>query len=190
MTDRTITLDRRDLIGRSALSAAGLYAMLDMASPAFAKTSGDAAADVGLLNAALGLEQEGIAVYGIAAGSGLLQPEVVKVGVAFQAAHVGHAGMLEAAINRLGGTPVKPKSNDAYIAANNIGALKTQTDVLNLALKLERGATNAYLGLVGPLHDKALVSLVARTAADEATHVAVLMNALGLGLGKAYQFGA
>ena len=190
MTDASIGLDRRDLLGRSVLSAAGLYAMLDMASPAFAQPAGNAAADVGLLNAALGLEQEGIAVYGIAAGSGLLQPEVVKVGVAFQGHHKEHAAMLEAAIKRLGGTPVSPKSNDAYIAANNIGALKTQADVLNLAIKLERGATNAYLGLIGPLHAKDLVALVARTAADEATHVALLLNATGQGIGPAYQFGA
>jgi len=93
--------------------------------------------------------------------------------------------MLVKTIERLGGKPVTPKSNDAYIAANNIGALKTEGDVLTLALKLERGATNAYLGLINPLADKELVSLVARTAADEATHVALLLNATGQGIGKA-----
>lgn len=184
-------LPRRSFFGQAALSVAGLYALANVGAPAFAKPAkgGGAKADVGLLNAALGLEQEGIAVYGIAGGSGLVTPGVLKVALAFQGHHKEHAEMLVRTIERLGGKPVTPKSNDAYIAANNIGALKTEGDVLTLALKLERGATNAYLGLINPLADKELVALVARTAADEATHVALLLNATGQGIGKAYQFG-
>jgi hypothetical protein len=44
---------------------------------------------------------------------------------------------------------------------------------------LERGATNAYLGLIPSLDQSYLYVLAARTAADESFHAAVLGQVLG-----------
>ena len=61
----------------------------------------------------------------------------------------------------------------------NAASLKSQTDVLRLALKLEKGATNAYLGVIPSLDQPDLYLFAARTAADESFHAAVLGNVLG-----------
>lgn len=186
------SLNRRTLVGATALSAAGLLAIADARTPAYAKLGGKKAEgqDADLLNAALALELEGIAAYGIAAGSGLLTPDVVKVGVLFQGHHKQHADELRAAIGRLGGKPVEAKSESEYAAGIGASSLKNQADVLRLALKLERGAANAYLGLIQPLRSTDLHLLAARISADEVVHANTLAAALGEAIPeKAFLFG-
>jgi len=152
--------------------------------------SANIAQDVRLLNAALSLEDEGIAAYQIGAESKLLTPDVLKVAVIFQGHHKQHRDDLTAAIKRLGGAPVKAKPLPEYAKALNAASLKDQTGVLRLALKLERGATNAYLGLIPSLDQSDLYVLAARTAADESFHAAVLGHVLGDAiLEKAPMFG-
>ena len=56
---------------------------------------------------------------------------------------------------------------------------KSQTDVLDLAVRLELGATNAYLGVIPSFKDAQLAKIAGRLAADEAMHYAVLLGALG-----------
>jgi rubrerythrin len=174
---------RRKLLLGSAttLSAAGLAAVLgSTALPRAARAAtGNAAQDIQLLNAALGLEHEGIAAYQLGAQSKLLKPEVLKVAVTFQSHHKQHRDDLIAAIGKLGGKPVAAKALDDYAKELNAAALKSQTDILRLALKLEKGATNAYLGVIPSLDQPDLYLFAARTAADESFHAAVLGNVLG-----------
>lgn len=145
---------------------------------AYAAKDDDAAQDVNILNAAIALEHEGIAAYQIAATSGLLQPAVVEIGVTFQGHHKGHRDALIGAVRKLGGTPAEEKSLAEYAKELNAASLKSQTDVLRLALKLERGAANAYLGLIPSLAE-GYHQIAAQMAGDEAFHVAILANALG-----------
>lgn len=183
MIDTIGLKSRRSILTGTAttLSAAGALALLG--KPAFAAgaaTKGaNTAQDVSLLNAALGLEDEGIAAYQIGAQSKLLTPDVLKVAVAFQDHHKQHREDLIAAITRLGGKPVEPKKLGEYATSLNAASLKDQTGVLRLALKLERGATNAYLGIISSLGGSDLYVLAARTASDEAFHAAILGNVLG-----------
>jgi rubrerythrin len=174
---------RRKLLLGSAttLSAAGLAAVLgSTALPRAARAAtGNAAQDIQLLNAALGLEHEGIAAYQLGAQSKLLKPEVLKVAITFQSHHKQHRDDLIAAIGKLGGKPVAAKSLNDYAKELNAATLKSQTDILRLALKLEKGATNAYLGVIPSLDQPDLYLFAARTAADESFHAAVLGNALG-----------
>ncbi len=174
-----------------SLTALGLVAggaLIDTAEAKKAKKA-DPAQDIAVLNAAIALEHEGIAAYSLAAGSGLLTPGVLQVGVTFQSHHKEHRDALIGAVRTLGGTAVEEKALGDYAEALNAGSLKNQEDVLRLALKLETGATNAYLGLIPALKDFHL--LAARLAGDEAYHVAVLANALGEPIPKAgFLFGA
>ena len=173
---------RRHLLRGAAtmLTAAGITALLGSRGAALAQKRGaNAAQDVGLLNAAIALEHEGIAAYTIAAGSGLLQPAVVKIGVTFRGHHQRHRDELVRAVVALGGRPAAARSDAEYATALNAGALKNQTDVLRLALRLERGAANAYLGLIPSLSTAEQHQLAARMAGDEAFHAALLGNALG-----------
>jgi hypothetical protein len=155
-----------------------------------ASSKADVASDVGILNVALGLEHEGINAYTLGAKSGLLQKPVLDIALKFQNDHKVHRDLLIGAIRKLGGKPVEEKTLDAYAKALNAGTLKSQEDVLKLALGLELGATNAYLGVIPSFKDHAFAQVAARLAADEVAHWAVLNNALGLPLPKAMAFGA
>lgn len=181
MTDQARFLDRRAALaaGAQTLSAAGVLAVLGMAAPRGALAAAAPSQDVQLLNAAIALEHEGIAAYQIAAESGLLSPGVLKVGVTFQGHHKQHRDDLVAAVRRLGGKPVEAKGLGAYAADLGAGGLKDEAGVMKLALKLERGAANAYLGLIPSLAGTDLHQLAARMAGDEAFHAAILANALG-----------
>lgn len=141
---------------------------------------GDAAADdVKILNVALGLEHEAINAYQLGAGSGLLQKPVLDVAVLFQSHHKGHRDALVSTIRKLGGTPVAEKRLDDYAKALKADTLKSQSDVLELAAKLELGAINAYLGVIPAFKDSGLAKVAGRLAADETSHWAILNNALG-----------
>ncbi len=179
---------RRSILSGSAaaLSAAGVLALLNTSARAAgtAAKSGNTAQDTQLLNAALSLEYEGIAAYQIGAESKLLTPTVLKVAVTFQGHHKQHRDDLIATIKRLGGAPVKEKSLSDFAKELNTASLKDQAGVLRLALKLEQGATNAYLGLIPSLDQSDLYVLAARTAADESFHAAVLGQVLGEAIPK------
>jgi len=178
-------IERRSMLktAGAVFAGAGMLA-LGGTSPALAaagrpRAAAKAGGDIGVLQTALALEHEGIAAYTIAAGSGLLTPDVIKVASVFLGHHQVHRDELAKLIRTAGGQPVDAKSNDQYIAELDLGALKSQADVLTLATRLEMGAASAYVGQAGALTDRALARLFAGLAADEASHWAILNNAIG-----------
>ena len=182
---------RRRFLATTATLSAGTVALLAGNSALAQGMAGNIAADVGILNVALGLEHEAINAYQLGAGSGLLQKPVLDIAVSFQSHHKAHRDALIATIQKLGGKPVEEKKLDDYAKALNASALKNQADVLDLAARLELGATNAYLGVIPSFKDTALAKVAARLAADETMHWAILANALGRPLpATALSFGA
>ena len=183
---------RRGFLGGSALSlSAGTIALLGGAPGLARAATMDPAKDAGILNVALGLEHEAINAYQLGAGSGLLQKGVLDVAVLFQSHHKAHRDALMATIEKLGGKPVAEKAIGDYAKALRADTLKTQADVLELAARLELGATNAYLGVIPAFTDTALSKVAARLAADETMHWTALSGALGKPLpGNALWFGA
>ena len=152
---------------------------------------GDVSKDVSILNVALALEHEAINAYQLGAGSGLLQKPVLDIAVSFQGHHKAHRDALIATIQKLGGTPVAEQKIEVYAESLKASTLKNQADVLNLAARLELGATNAYLGVIPAFGDSALAQVAARLAADETMHYTVLTSALGRSLpAGALSFGA
>ncbi|MFZ6850188.1 ferritin-like domain-containing protein [Undibacterium sp. RuRC25W] len=174
--------------GMAALSAGGILMLAG--KDASAASQGDMANDVGILNVALGLEHEGINAYTLGAKSCLLQPAVLDIAVKFQSDHKVHRDALINTIRSLGGAPVEEKTLDEYAKSLNASTLKTQADVLKLALQLELGAANAYLGVIPSFKDINLSKISARLAADEVSHWTILNNALGMALPKPLNFGA
>lgn len=172
---------RRTMLGNAGktLSLAGVALIANgCVNAAYSADADTISQDVNILNAAIALEHEGIAAYQIAATSGLLAPAVLEIGVTFQGHHKGHRDILAKAVRDLGGMPAAEKSLAEYTTDLNAASLKNQEDVLRLALKLERGAVNAYLGLIPSLGD-AYHKVAAQMAGDEAFHAAILGNALG-----------
>ncbi|HCN89319.1 MAG TPA: DUF4439 domain-containing protein [Oxalobacteraceae bacterium] len=183
---------RRSFLRGTTVAALSTGAVLLLAGRGAdaAGSKADVASDVGILNVALGLEHEGINAYTLGAKSGLLQKPVLDIALKFQDDHKAHRDLLIATIHKLGGQAVEERTLDAYAKALNAGQLKSQEDVLRLALGLELGATNAYLGVIPAFKDHSFAKVAARLAADEVAHWAVLNNALGLPLPKAMTFGA
>lgn len=185
------TTSRRTFMRGTGITALSAGAVMMLGGrEAFAAGKEDMASDVGILNVALGLEHEGINAYTLGAKSGLLQKPVLDIAVKFQADHKAHRDALIATINKLGGKPVEEKTLDEYAKALNAGTLKSQEDVLKLALSLELGAANAYLGVIPAFKDIGLSKIAGRLAADEVSHWTILNNALGLALPKPLNFGA
>ena len=185
-------VSRRSFLRGTTVAVLSSSAMLLLAGQeAGAANSKDGSeSDAGILNVALGLEHQGINAYTLGAKSGLLQKPVLDIALKFQDDHKIHRDLLIGAILKLGGKPVEEKSLDVYAKALNANQLKSQEDVLKLALSLELGATNAYLGVMSDFKNTAFAKVAARLAADEVAHWAVLNNALGLALPKAMFFGA
>ncbi len=186
-----ISSSRRGFMGNTGkLSALGL-AMLGGNLAMAQGMAGDAAKDAGILNVALGLEHEAINAYQLGALSGLLQKPVLDIAVSFQSHHKAHRDALIATIEKLGGKAVAEKKIDDYAKALKADTLKSQADVLDLAARLELGATNAYLGVIPAFMSKDLAKVAARLAADETMHFTILTNALGRPLpAGALSFGA
>ena len=133
--------------------------------------------DVALLNIALELEHTAIFAYGLAGGSGLLSKPVLAVGGLFKGSHETHREALTAAIRQLGGFPITPQASYDFSAFE----LKTEPDVLRLALFLELKAARTYQKALSQFRHKALLEAAGRILGDEASHATVLRSALGKG---------
>ena len=181
-------------LGKATLSATAVALIVgceSMAANSGKQTAAHTGKDVDILNVALGLEHEAIGAYQLGAESGLLQKPVLDVAVLFQSQHKEHRDALIGAIEKFGGKPVASKPMNEYASALNAGSLKSQTDVLTLAAKLERGAANAYLGVIPSFEEYGLAQVAGRLAADETMHWTVLAQALNQPLPmNALSFGA
>ncbi len=186
-----IQASRRSFLGTTGALSAVAVAMLAGKEALAQGMAGDASKDVSILNVALGLEHEAINAYQLGAMSGLLQKPVLDIAVSFQGHHKAHRDALIATIQKMGGAPVAEKKMDDYAKALKADMLKNQGDVLDLAARLELGATNAYLGVIPAFGSRDLAKVAARLAADETMHFTVLTSALGRPLpAGALSFGA
>lgn len=172
MSDRRLFLSA--LMGGAALTASG--GLLGCRKPE-AAPGGDArpTGDLSILNGALILEHTAIYAYGLAGGSGLLSKGVLAVGGTFKGSHESHREALSAVIKNLGGSPADPKKDYDFSAFE----LKSEADVLRLALFLEMKAARAYQAAISQFKTKALLEAAARIMGDEVSHAAILRAALG-----------
>ena len=191
-SSRSGAVSRRNVLSLGGMTLSGAAVALLAGRPALAaKHAGGQSAqkDAAVINTALALEYEGINAYTLGAQSNLLDKSTLAVAVKFQDDHKAHRDRLLAVLQTLGATPVKEKSLAEYAEELEVGKLKTQADVLNFAAGLERGAVNAYLGIIPSFADHALAKLSGQLAADETVHFAILNNALGRPLPAAFAFG-
>lgn len=164
------------LTRRRGLFALGAVAASGLAQSTWAKGAagnGDAA----ILNAALALEFQAIAAYGVGAESNLLQKPVLDLALQFQGHHKAHAAALSVAVEQSGGIPAEAKTLADY--AFPLDQLKTQADVLRFAAGLEKAAASAYVSSIANLRQKSLIKGAAAILGDETMHWAVLLGALG-----------
>ena len=179
------------MLRAGAMTLSGAAVALLAARPALAaKATGNPARDAATLNTALALEHEGINAYTLGANTKLLEKSVLTLAVKFQDDHKAHRDRLIQVIRRLGATPVQEKSLAEYAKELDTDRLKSQADVLKFAAGLERGATNAYLGILPTFGDSKIAELAGQLAVDEANHFALLNQAIGGALPAPLSFGA
>lgn len=162
---------------RRGLFALGAIAATGLAQSAWARGAGANSGDVAILNAALALEFQAIAAYGVGAESNLLQKPVLDLALQFQGHHKAHAAALAVAVEKSGGVAVEAKTLADY--AFPLEQLKSQADVLRFAAGLEKAAASAYVSSVANLRQKSLIKGAAAILGDETMHWAVLLGALG-----------
>ncbi|MEO8157139.1 MAG: ferritin-like domain-containing protein [Betaproteobacteria bacterium] len=174
-----LNTSRRAFLGESGLvlsaSAVALLAGCENLAAAQKNSADSGAADVAILNTALGAEREAVAAYQLGADSGLLELGVKAVALKFQGHHKAHADLLAATVSKLGGRPVAGLKQYNF----PVEKLKNQTDVLRFAAQLEQGAVTAYLGAVPAFGNRDLARAAASILGDEAMHWAVLRQVLG-----------
>jgi len=179
LEETAITSRRKFLMqaGTATFSATAIALLSGCTSKAISAETNDAASqDVRILNTAISAEHEAVAAYQLGAESGLLQQGILKVAVQFQGHHKEHIDALSKAVTSMGGNPAEAKKNYAF----PVEKLKQQSDVLEFAAGLERGAVSAYAGAIPVFGNRDLSAAAASILADEAMHWAVLRNVLGL----------
>ena len=191
VTSNLFVPQRRGLLKGVGMLSAGAVMMLAGVPSRAQSMDANSESDAHILNVALALEYEAINAYQLGAESGLLQKPVLALAVRFQSDHKAHRDVLESTIRKLGGTPAPALTLQEYAKALDAAKLKSQNDVLDLAARLELGATNAYLGVIPAFKDTQLAKVAGRVACDETLHWTLLNNALGRPLpATALSFGA
>ena len=163
--------------GKATLSAAAIALLAG--KEALAQGVSGTMQDVDILNVALGLEHEAINAYQLGASRASSRSRCSTSRCSSRATTRAIATRSIATIRKLGGTPVAEKSLDDYAKALQADTLKSQADILELAARLELGATNAYLGVIPAFKDAGLAKVAGRLAADETMHWSILSNAMG-----------
>jgi rubrerythrin len=136
---------------------------------------GEKGDDVALLNTALAVEYEAIAVYELLLTSDRVHQPGRDLARRFREDHTNHAAALVGSILKRGGTPVAGKPSYGF----RPDALRTEEDALRLAETAEKSAASLYLGAVPAHFDRQLAKQAASILAVETMHWAALRQALG-----------
>lgn len=162
-------------ISRSKLLGTGTaLAMIGpgLLGPFIAAAEAASEGDIKILQSAATSERTAIKAYTDAAGTGLLTPAVLAVAKGFMQDHMAHRDALEGAIKAAGMTPETGVMKITY------PPLKSQSDILNFAETLERGAATAYLSSLPKFEDRSFAKVAGSILGVETTHVAILAYTL------------
>jgi rubrerythrin len=138
--------------------------------------------DIAVLNNALYYEHQAIWAYQFAAGK-LTDTNVGKAVLAVATSnlndHQQHRAVLQNAVMKLGGTPVKAQASydlSAYIKKGE-GNLDSDVNIAKLALALEVDAAIAYTLEAAKLKTPALITAGASIGTNEAAHATLIRSA-------------
>ena len=129
-------------------------------------------ADVEILNGALDLELQSVEAYKLAAGR--MRGSVLEIGKRFLAQEQEHADGLATVIEDAGGKPNRAK------ASYDFPQMRTQEDAVRFVLALENDAIASYIDALPKFSQGELRAMAASILTNEAEHVAVLLDAIGM----------
>lgn len=162
---------RRDWLRLVSTASTGamLYLLTGNPKPLYAQSI---EGDLGILSAALYLENEAVTAYQAGAESKLLSADVLNVAVAFQSDHKYHRDGISGVLKSLGVEPAGAEKKYDF------GRLHSQNDILRLARDREHGAVLAYSTLASNIKTKDILNFGANVLVDEVRHLTILNSVL------------
>lgn len=131
--------------------------------------------DVAILNAALALENEAIALYTTALERSLVPSGLREYAVEFRGSHEGHRDTQIEILRERGLEPRAPHGAGRIDTADPARALR-------VLLSVEQAAESAYLSLISKIRTNDYLLTAAFIVVDEARHQTVWRRALGLSI--------
>jgi rubrerythrin len=167
-------LPRRDFVvglARAAGVCAPILGLLDGTVRALPRGE---ETDLAVLDAALAIEHQAIAVYDEGLRRNQFPPGLKAYAVEFRADHRGHRDTQIAISEERGGRP------PAALASYAFGPHRTADDLIREALAVEVAAQKAYLALISQIRAKDYLLSAAFILVDEVRHTTVWRRVLGL----------
>jgi hypothetical protein len=130
--------------------------------------------DFSILYAALALEHQAIALYGVGLRGGLFPANLRAYAVEFRGDHEGHRDTQIAITEERGGRPPAPLSDYDF------GPTAPGDDFIRKALTIEVAAQAAYTTLLSQIGTKDYLLSAAFILIDEVRHMTVWRRVLGL----------
>jgi rubrerythrin len=159
----------RRLVGAAGLAPAVLAFLQDEveALPRGEET------DLAVLNGALALEHEAIAIYDAGLRDGLFSAALRKYALEFHGDHIGHRDTQIALVEERGGRAAAPLAAYPWIRAT------AGDDVIRLALEIELAAQKAYTSLISQIRSSDYLLSAGFILIDEVRHLTVWRRVLG-----------
>ena len=132
--------------------------------------------DLAILDAAVALEHQAIAIYDVGLGRGLVPPGLRAYAVEFRGDHEGHRDTQIAIAEERGRRP--PEARKHY----EFGRLGAGEVFIRQALEVERAAQRAYSALVSEIGTRDYLLSAAFILVDEVRHITVWRRVLGLSI--------
>jgi rubrerythrin len=170
-------ITRGAFLVRTALTAGALYGA-GAAGPALTRALGHGAngafsgGDVGIVNFALTLEKIEADFYKRALAVKGLKPGLTKLLQSIALNETEHVNALTQSLQLLGAKPGPPPKT-------KLPALKTQADVLRVAIQLEDTGVSAYNGAATQIQSADLLQVAASIAQVEGRHAGALREFAG-----------
>lgn len=127
--------------------------------------------DVAILNYALTLEHLEANFYTRVVASNVLTGNEQQTFIVIRDHETAHVAALTAAIQKAGGTPVKPRQSYDY---SSLGDMNTRDGVLKIAATLEHEGVGAYDGVAFEIKNKAYLTVAGQIVQVEARHTATI----------------
>jgi hypothetical protein len=164
---------RRETIGRLVRSAGLTPAVLAFLEGRAQALPRGEETDLAVLEAAIVLEHQAIAVYDLGLRHGLFPPGVRRFAVEFRGDHLGHRDTQKALVlERSGHITMAPRAEETPVADGD--------EMVRLALAIEIAAQQAYSALITQIRSDDYLLSAAFILVDEVRHMTVWRRVLGL----------
>lgn len=168
-----VSVARRRMVLDMARAAAVAPAVLGLLEGTVSALPRGEETDVAILYAAIGLENEAIAVYEQGLQRALVPAGLKSYAEEFRGDHLGHRDTQVAILEERGGRPPEPRAGDA------LGRIRGGDDLIRRALLVEVAAQEAYSALISQIRTRDYLLSAAFILVDEVRHMTVWRRVLG-----------